>query len=76
MYEEAAENLERAEREFELMTQLLDGGVAQGGSTPGTDTGSGKPGTGTGSPGGKKKGPDGKCIGYSARHGYSNRFGE
>merc|ERR1719464_2659138 len=95
MYEEAAENLERAEREFELMTQLLDGGVAQGGSTPGTDTGSGKPGTGTGSParnsyfdeyyyGGPAAPaapapapcPDGKCIGYSARHGYSNRFGE
>merc|ERR1719464_2469294 len=103
MYEEAAENLEWAEREFELMTQLLDGNT--GGSTPGTDTGSGKTGTGTGtgtggSPArnsyfdeyyygdpaapapkpnpcpGKKVGPDGKCIGYSARHGYSNRFGE
>merc|ERR1719445_1547650 len=38
MYEEAAENLERAEREFELMTQLLDGSKVDTKGTKGTKT--------------------------------------
>jgi len=92
MYEEAAENLERAEREFELMTQLLDGSKVDTKGTKGTKT---NPARNSYfdeyyyedpapvdkkpkySPGAPAPKPaPGAGKPYSARHGYANSFGE
>jgi len=87
MYEEAAENLERAEREFELMQQLLgedkDKGTDKTAPAPARDEYfdeyyymGGAPGSAPAPPAPVvKTGPDGKPL-YAARNGYSNHFGD